>query len=142
MRASFQRATSLILAAILIVFVVAAATSAQTKKKKKHTAARKSTAARTTVQPSSSDARVVSLADQYQDSSSQIIDPSAVPTASSAPVSDDTAKKLRDIQTRVKKLETSKPEDANEKQRRLLTNLDILTKAEQRAEDLRKQKFE
>src|SRR6516225_6416060 len=136
MRSNYQRAIGLMLSAMLIVFVFAAVSSSQTKKKKRHTT-RKTTAAKTTVQPTSADARVVSLADQYQDSSSQIIDPSAVPVASPAPAADDTAKKLRDIQSRVKKLEATKPEDPEEKQRRLLNNLDILTKAEQRTEDLR-----
>ena len=58
------------------------------------------------------------------------------------PLPDDTTKKLRDLQSRIKKLETGQKNDYEEKQKRLLTNLDILTKAEQRSESLRKQRFE
>ncbi|HYJ90838.1 MAG TPA: hypothetical protein VEV84_06000, partial [Pyrinomonadaceae bacterium] len=47
-----------------------------------------------------------------------------------------------DLQTRIKKLEAAKPDDYETKQKRLSMNLDILTKAEQRSEDLRKQRFE
>ena len=46
------------------------------------------------------------------------------------------------MQTRIKKLESPQKNDYDERQKRLLTNLDILTKAEQRSESLRKQRFE
>ena len=43
---------------------------------------------------------------------------------------------------RVKKLESTQKNDYDEKQKRLLLNLDILTRSEQRAEALRKDLFE
>lgn len=49
---------------------------------------------------------------------------------------------LKELSNRVKKLEAEKKVDADEKQKRLLLNLDILTRAEQRTESLRKQLFE
>lgn len=135
------RAIAFALSALLISFLLIAAASAQTKKKKRHVTHRTTAAKKTT--PASSDAGVVSLADQYQDTSSQIIDPSATPAPSpETTLPDETARKLKDLQTRIKKLETAKPDDYDTKQKRLLTNLDILTKAEQRSEDLRKQRFE
>jgi len=140
MKSNLRKLFLVVLASALVMFVVSDA-SAQTKKKKR--VAHKSTAAKIKPAQTSGDAGVVSLADQYQDSSSQIINPSA-PTASPSPaLPDDTTKKLRDMQSRIKKLETgSKSNDEDDKQKRLLTNLDILTKSEQRAEALRKQRFE
>jgi hypothetical protein len=138
------------LSARLLVLVVCAclalgSASAQTKKKKR--TARKKPAVSKTVSQTNGDASVVSLADQYQDSSTQIIQPTQSLADTQPPVlSDETTKKLKDLQSRIKKLEN--PQAANtkntyeEKQKVLLINLDILTKAEQRSESIRKQRFE
>jgi hypothetical protein len=50
--------------------------------------------------------------------------------------------KIRDLNDRVNKLEAERKTGYDEKQRMLLLNLDILTRAEQRAEALRKQSFD
>ncbi|HEY2866675.1 MAG TPA: hypothetical protein VGJ02_06255, partial [Pyrinomonadaceae bacterium] len=135
------RASAFALSAFLVTLMLISAASAQTKKKKRHVTHRSTAAKKTTA--TNSDAGVVSLADQYQDGSTQIIDPSASPSRSpETTLPDETTRKLKDLQTRIKKLETTKPDDYDTKQKRLLTNLDILTKAEQRSEDLRKQRFE
>lgn len=141
MKPNFFKVYLPVLAVALIMFVSAFDAAAQTKKKKRVT--HRATATKAKPQ-TSGDAGVVSLADQYQDSSSQIIDPSSTPTTTSSPeLPDETTKKLRDMQSRIKKLEAGrKPNDDDDKQKRLLTNLDILTKAEQRTEALRKQRFE
>jgi hypothetical protein len=47
-----------------------------------------------------------------------------------------------ELEARIKLLEASKSGDYDAKQKRLLLNLDILTRAEQRAESLRRQLFE
>lgn len=52
------------------------------------------------------------------------------------------ASKIRDLNDRLNKLEAEKKTGYDEKQRMLLLNLDILTRAEQRTESLRKQLFE
>jgi len=52
------------------------------------------------------------------------------------------AQRIRDLNDRVNKLEADKKSGYDEKQRMLLLNLDILTRAEQRSEALRKQVFE
>jgi len=52
------------------------------------------------------------------------------------------AQRIRDLNDRVNKLENDKKSGYDEKQRMLLLNLDILTRAEQRTEALRKQIFE
>jgi hypothetical protein len=49
---------------------------------------------------------------------------------------------VRELSERLKKLEENQKTTYDEKQRRLLLNLDILTRAEQRSESLRKQLFE
>jgi septal ring factor EnvC (AmiA/AmiB activator) len=49
---------------------------------------------------------------------------------------------IKDLKTRVKSLESSKTNTYDEKQKRLLLNLDILTRAETRSESLRKQLFD
>jgi hypothetical protein len=142
MRCNLRKINLLLLAAALIAFVSLSDASAQTKKKKKRVTHR-ATVTKTKPQVSG-DAGVVSLADQYQDGSTQIIDPSAAPTTTPSPqLPDETTRKLRDMQSRIKKLEAgSKPNDDDDKQKRLLTNLDILAKSEQRTEALRKQRFE
>ena len=53
-----------------------------------------------------------------------------------------TNKRVKEMNSRIKSLESSKPNEYDEKQKRLLLNLDILTRAEQRAESLRKQLFD
>lgn len=57
-------------------------------------------------------------------------------------VVDPNVQKIKDLSTRVKKLEATKADPYDEKQKRLLLNLDILTRAEQRSESLRKQLFD
>lgn len=55
---------------------------------------------------------------------------------------DENSRDLAELRNRVKSLETGKKDDQDQKQKRLMLNLDILTKAEQRADSLRKQLFE
>lgn len=57
------------------------------------------------------------------------------PQASSSPTTEA-------LLERIKALESSRPDKYDEQQKRLLMNLDILTRAEQRTENLRKQSFE
>jgi len=136
-----KKAFAIVLSTFLVGLFFVTASNAQTKKKK-HTVRRHSTATKTKPQ-ANGDAGVVSLADQYQDSSVQIIDPTASPSPSpEITLPDETTRRLKDLQTRIKKLEAAKPDDYETKQKRLSMNLDILTKAEQRSEDLRKQRFE
>lgn len=50
--------------------------------------------------------------------------------------------RIRDLSDRIKSLESTKKNDYDEKQKRLLMNLDILSRAESRSESLRKQLFD
>ncbi len=57
------------------------------------------------------------------------------------PVTSNSAR-IAELTERIKKLEATREATYDEKQKRLLLNLDILTRAEQRSESLRKQLFE
>ena len=88
--------------------------------------------------PTLTGAEIISRAGDYEDpASTQSVQktPQKNPSATST--------KIRDLSDRVDRLEsTSKKEDPEAKQRRMLLNLDILTRAETRAEGLRKELFE
>jgi hypothetical protein len=141
---NIQKWGSRLVVVLICAFVALNSAAGQTKKKKR-TTTRKSSAAKT-VKPTSGDAAVVSLADQYQDGSTQIIQPTPSLADTQPALSDDTTAKLKELQTRIKRLENVQTADKKmtyeQKQKVLLTNLDILTKAEQRSESLRKQRFE
>ena len=49
---------------------------------------------------------------------------------------------IRELKARIKRLESTRVNEYDEQQKRLMLNLDILTRAEQRSESLRKQIFE
>ena len=93
--------------------------------------------------PATSEPLIISRADEFPDENSQAIppDPNVVrPGADTSSIGS-----LEDLGNRIKNLEAARnvrPVDPDEKQKRLLLNLDILTRAEQRAEGLRKQVFE
>ena len=95
---------------------------------------------------------VISQADEYQNQNQQIIT-GETPVDSETPPVDQTVTeepqsvdaKIEDLRRQIDELSAgskSKKNDYDEKQRRLALNLDILTKAEQRSESLRKQLFE
>jgi predicted nucleic acid-binding Zn-ribbon protein len=98
-----------------------------------------------TATPLTSEPQVISRADEFPDANSQAIppDPNEIRPGSGA----DTVSvgTLEELGNRIKNLEAArnaKPVDPDEKQKRLLLNLDILTRAESRSESLRKQVFE
>lgn len=96
-----------------------------------------------TATPSTSEPMIISRADEFPDENPQAIppDPNARPTVDAASLVT-----LEELGNRIKNLEAGqkveKVVDPDEKQKRVLLNLDILTRAEQRSESLRKQVFE
>lgn len=91
---------------------------------------------------------IVSRASDYPNES-QIIVPTNLPAENTGaePATldekiDKVNSRLKDMNSRLKTLESTQKNEYDEKQKRLLLNLDILTRAEQRAESLRKQLFE
>lgn len=81
-------------------------------------------------------AEIISRADDYVEA----------PAVQKAPVkttaTTTNAARINELTERIKKLEAGQSSTYDEKQKRLLLNLDILTRAEQRSESLRKQLFE
>lgn len=91
--------------------------------------------------------QIISRADEFPDENSRAIppDPNDVrPNADSANVVslEELGNRIRNLEAGVAAGAAAKKVDPDEKQKRLLLNLDILTRAEQRSESLRKQVFE
>lgn len=83
---------------------------------------------------------VISRAEDYDEKETAESAPAnPAETPSNVPNS---SKIIKDLQERIKLLEAGRRPDPDEKEKRLLLNLEILTKAEQRSESLRKQFFE
>jgi len=74
------------------------------------------------------------------ETTSEIVPPQ--PTASTADSTSEMEARIKELNARIKSLESNGRNEYDEKQKRLLLNLDILSRAEQRAESLRKQLFE
>lgn len=90
--------------------------------------------------PTITGAEIISQAGDYQDPQVQTTEQ---PGDKTPPRSTGTnAQKIKDLNDRLSKIEADKKSGYDEKQRMLLLNLDILTRAEQRTESLRKQVFE
>ncbi|MCA1609074.1 MAG: hypothetical protein LC730_06425, partial [Acidobacteria bacterium] len=90
--------------------------------------------------PASGDPEIISRADDLP-ADGVITVPVPAPTQVIQPAASDSAT-IERLQERIKLLEGNRRKDPDEKQKRLSLNLDILTRAEQRAETLRKQLFE
>ncbi len=83
-------------------------------------------------------AEIISRAEDYREPVPATV---GVAEKSQEPVASD-SELIKQLNERIKKLESEKKVDKDEKQKRLLLNLDILSRAEQRSESLRKQMFE
>jgi len=127
-----------VLASLLLILPFASFADAQTKKKKK--THKTSTTRTSTYTPPTTEPTIISRASDYQDSSA-IINP-GTETASVPAIETERDRQLADLAARIKQLEANMKDGYDEKQKRLLLNLDILTRAEQRAESLRKQRYE
>jgi hypothetical protein len=134
---------------LLGFFVFADSANAQTKRRTKK---KITTTSVPQPVPQSTLPVVVSQADDFQNQNQQIITgnvetPTTDTETQTQPESfdeklDKISSRMKEMNTRMKSLESSKQNGYDDKQRRLLLNLDILTRAEQRAESLRKQLFE
>lgn len=84
--------------------------------------------------PTVTGAEIISRADDF-------VEKLAVVKPENKPA-DKSAANVNELMERIKKLEAGQASSYDEKQKRMLLNLDILTRAEQRSESLRKQLFE
>ncbi|HQY68420.1 MAG TPA: hypothetical protein PLD38_14160 [Pyrinomonadaceae bacterium] len=121
-----------ILLASGIIAIITMSAFAQTKRKKPSPGP-------TPTPTATTGAEIISTADD-QNPPLVFLDPAAV-KQNNQPI-DDQSQKVKDLTARIKKLEAARTNEYDEKQKRLLLNLDILTRAEQRADGLRKQLFE
>ncbi len=87
--------------------------------------------------------QIISRADDFP-SGDQVISPqnSGVQTGNLDEKIDDVGKRIKELGRRVNTLESTKENEYDQTQKRLLLNLDILSRSEQRAEGLRKQYFD
>ena len=122
--------TLVVVAVFAVLVSLAFSTEGQTRKKRKAT--QPVTSVPTTTEP-----QIVSRAADIRDSE-PITEPTPVPEITPASASASVA----DLENRIRMLESVNSKDADAKQKRLLLNLDILTRAEQRSETLRKQIFD
>jgi hypothetical protein len=125
------------LAMFCVVIAVPDTNGQGTRRKRKPTKPAATVPATTT-----GDAQIVSRAADFPDDSIQLVPTEQkrpeLPTFDPA----ETSKALDDIRNRIAAMESMKKGDPDEKQKRLLLNLNILNGAEQRSESLRKQLFD
>jgi hypothetical protein len=119
-------------------FIAVAETNAQGTRRKRTT----STATRTVPVTQNTEPQIISRAEDFPDTATQPVQANPTPVTSEAENRTDETKAIEDLKSRVKSLESVKKVDQDENQKRLLMNLDILMRAEQRADTLRKQLFE
>jgi len=113
---------------LIVVFAMfAAATSAQNDKKPKPLA----------TPPVITGAEIISQGSEYAEPS-----PSPADKTPSSKTGTTNSARINELNDRLKKLEAGQDNDHDRQQKRLLMNLDILTRAEQRSDSLRKQVFE
>ncbi|MBE7516618.1 MAG: hypothetical protein HS105_08445 [Chloracidobacterium sp.] len=125
-----------LLAALFVVLSIGTA-FAQTKQQKKPI---KRTASKTAPTRTLTGAEIINQGGVLYDPAD--VQQQAEEPLSEPPSTDDSAAKIKELSSRIKKLESSRPDPYEEQQKRLLTNLDILTRAEQRSESLRRQIFD
>ncbi|MEP6944850.1 MAG: hypothetical protein ABJA02_02955 [Acidobacteriota bacterium] len=136
MKIMWSYRTSLLICLVMLVIAgVVARTDAQTRHRRNSSPTVVPVATPT---PVSNDAQVIRTADQ-NDPVTYVTPGEAIQTE---PQTDPNAQKVKDLNARVRKLEAVKSDPYEEKQKRMLLNLDILTRAEQRSESLRKQLFD
>jgi hypothetical protein len=123
-------------AAVLFMSILAISTDAQAQSNRKTASVKP---APTPTPTSGGDAQVISRASDPQEPTVLVMQPQAKTEPDSA---DSASDKVKELAARVKNLESAKADPYDERQKRLLLNLDILTRAEQRSESLRKQLFE
>jgi hypothetical protein len=123
------------------VFTGATQSEAQTSKKKKKTT--RTAVAPTPVPQQQTLPLIISRADEFPAQDQPIVtETQPVQTETAETKTENTSPNVDDLNARIKSLESSRKNDYDTKQKRLLMNLDILTRAETRAESLRKQLFE
>lgn len=121
-------------AAMLVIFGLVSDTAAQ-KTRKKRTTRRPAPVQQIMIPPG--EAEIISRAEDFGDPALRPLRNVEKPAE---PVEE--SPRVRELRSRVQTMEPDKKQSAEDKQKRLLMNIDILSKAEQRSESLRKQLFD
>jgi TolA-binding protein len=131
---------SFLTAILLFVFGFTSSADAQAKRRKR------------TASPPPSVPVVVSRSDVYLDGNQIVLGENPPVQTTAEPVvpepvnttgeSGEVNSSIKELNARIRSLESNKQNQYDEKQKRLLLNLDILSRSESRAESLRKQLFE
>ncbi|MEO8573638.1 MAG: hypothetical protein ABI481_06685 [Pyrinomonadaceae bacterium] len=132
----------MVLMIVAFAFLFSAADlSGQTKRRRTSTPIPAPTATPYLTEP-----QIISRADEFPDQNSRAVPPDPNELRAGAGADSSSVGTLEELGNRIKNLEAGrvvvKAPDPDEKQKRLLLNLDILSRAEQRSESLRKQVFE
>jgi hypothetical protein len=128
------------LTAVLIFGISMAVSVASGQTRKKRTS--KITPTQATPAQPQTQPEIISRADDYGSDSGVInLQTDQQNTTQTEPI-DTTKQQLSALKARVKNLESNKETEYDQKQKRLALNLEILNRAEQRAESLRKQHFD
>lgn len=128
---------------LLALSIFATEVGAQTKPRKKTPAKTRPTAQ--IVVPPQTEPEVIARADDFpEETGGNTVVPETTPEQPETidDKLDRANSRIKELTARIKSLEKGQKNDYDEKQKRLLLNLDILTRAEQRAESLRKQLFD
>jgi hypothetical protein len=139
---SVSRFVSLAAAVACVVCIFAIASDGQTRRNRKKT---KKTVAVQTLAAPTTDPVIISRADDWPLDTPTVSNniENAVRVADEQdPSANSSERIIAELTDRIKALESAKKEDYDQKQKRLAMNLEILTKAEQRVESLRKQSFD
>lgn len=102
-----------------------------------------STSTRTVPSVPQTEPQIVSRAEDFPDTDTQpLLTNQILKTDEPVRTAGENSNTIEELKSRIQSLESGKKTDPDEKQKRLLMNLDILSRAEQRSESLRKQLFE
>lgn len=135
-----KKAKIVVICAMFLVGIVSFASDADAQTKRKKTGNVQPVAMPT---PTRTGPEVISRADQFLDENGRVVTPdTTVQDTTETGEAVRTGSSVDDLDQRIKSLESNRKNDRDEKQRRLALNLEILTKAEQRVESLRKQYFD
>ena len=143
-RRPLKSVLSAALAMLFCGFLAVSSVDAQTSKKKKTT--KKTTPNVVTPIRQQTEPQIVSRADDFPNPNQTVVTEIQSVDENQTETVDDkmnqVSSSISELSARIKSLESTQKNEYDEKQKRLLLNLDILTRAEQRVESLRKQLFE
>lgn len=135
-----NRAKIVIISAAFLLSAVCFVSGAEAQNNRRKTTTSKPAPTPT---PTRTSPEVISRADQFIDENGRVVTPEEPAVVDT----NETGEAVRgssidELDQRIKSLESNRRVESDQKQRRLALNLEILTKAEQRVESLRKQYFD